>query len=90
MQKRLHFYYIDFYDNGQKECAREIAAQMEAEREQINALYNGHLSNTGDRERMRLFLFWPSAYAEIDKIYDNVIVPIKQKRRESNPKKNGF
>ena len=88
--RRLLFYYIDFYDNGQKECAREIAAQMEAEREQINALYNGHLSNTGDRERMRLFLFWQSAYAEIDKIYDNVIVPIKQKRRESNPEKNGF
>lgn len=79
--RRMLFYYIDFYYNGQKDSAREIAAQMEADREQINILYCSSLSNVGDRERMKLFLFCPPLYAGIDRIYKKLIVPIKQRMK---------
>lgn len=79
--RRMLFYYIDFYDNGQKDAAREIAAQMEADREQINYLYNSDIASVGDRERMRLFLLCPPLYAGTNHIYEKIVVPLRQRKK---------
>ena len=79
--RRMLFYYIDFEKSGQKEYAREIAAQMEADRENINAVYHKIDVSAGDRARMNLFLLCPSLYAWVSGIYERSIVPIRQKKK---------
>ncbi len=80
--RRMLFYYIDFRDRRQKDCAAEIASQMEADREQIYDIYHSRDAAGGDRVRMDMFLFCPPLYYGLNRLYSGLIVPFKQKMRK--------
>lgn len=58
--------------------ARDLARLLKSEKEKIRAVYKKDYAAAGDRVRMKLFLFWPGMYYYIVKLYDSVIIPLRQ------------
>jgi glycosyltransferase involved in cell wall biosynthesis len=76
--KRLLFYYTDA---SAKKTAKRLADEIKGDREEISRIYLSDEVSKGDRARMKLFMASPSLYALTVKIYERVIIPIRQKIR---------
>ncbi len=76
--RKMLFYYVDFTDRGMKVSSRELKRLLGGEREEIRRIYGKGFVATGDRVRMKLFLLWPEAYYGVVKVYDKVIIPLRQ------------
>lgn len=77
MYRKMLFYYVAFAAGGRRRSARETAALMEADREQIFAVFHRDGVKTGDRVRMDTFLFCPPLYYGLSRAYSRMIVPVR-------------
>lgn len=76
--RRMLYYYIDFRDNKMKASACGLAELLRNDRKLIRRIYGKEYVAAGDKARMILFLFCPGLYYRIVKMYDNVIIPLRQ------------
>lgn len=79
--RRMLFYYIDFRDRGMKGSARELMNLLKKEEKEIKRIYGKAYIARGDKARMKLAMWMPGAYYRIVKIYDKVIIPLRQRRQ---------
>lgn len=75
--KRLLIYYSDFRNRKMKEAAGRIASEIKEHKSDIIAVSSSYFATKGDVSRMKLFLFSPSVFYFTVKMYDKVIVPLK-------------
>ena len=78
--RRMLSYYIDL--SGQAEtaaAAKRIATMMKAEKQEILRVYQKDCEGRGDRVRMRTFLIMPAGYMILNKVYEKVIIPLRNK-----------
>jgi glycosyltransferase involved in cell wall biosynthesis len=79
--RRLLFYYIDLLDKSQQ-SADKIANVIITDVTEVKRIYfkDSKLSiSKGDRARMTLFLKSPRLYGTVVGIYENMIIPMRQK-----------
>ncbi len=76
--RKMLFYYVDFRDRKMAGSGKKLAALLKKEKGQIRLVYQNDYAASGDRIRMKLFLFCPEMYYRIVKIYDKLIVPLRQ------------
>lgn len=77
--RRMLFYYLDFKDRKMGEAAKHLAGMLQEEKTHISEIYANDFAAEGDRVRMKLFLCCPGLYSLIVKIYDKVIIPLRQR-----------
>jgi len=77
--RRMLFYYLDFKERKMKGAARQLAAMLQSEKGHISQIYGSDFVKTKDRVRMKLFLTCPNLYHAVVKIYDKVIIPMRQR-----------
>lgn len=79
--KRLLFYYIDMANAGRqgKAYAKRIVSALKADETEISRVYGSGMVSRGDKVRMRLFLISPFAYVFVVKLYDRIVIPIRQR-----------
>lgn len=77
--RKMLFYYIDFRQKKRKDSARRLSALLREEKEKIKEIYHSDFVAAGDKVRMKLFLFSPGSYYGIVKLYDKLIIPLRQK-----------
>jgi hypothetical protein len=72
--RRLLVYYVDTVDN-------RLAEMVKSDKREIKRIYSKekNIVSSGDRARMKLFTICPWLYLKTVKLYDKVIVPIKQR-----------
>jgi glycosyltransferase involved in cell wall biosynthesis len=77
--RRLLFYYIDMSDKC-PESALKLADMIKSDKNNIIRVYSkdNNTVSRGDRARMRLFMINPKIYALTVKIYEKVIIPLRQ------------
>ena len=76
--RNMLFYYIDFKERKMADSAKDLVRLLKREKEKIRAVYQEDYAAAGDRVRMRLFLLWPEMYYHIVKLYDGIIIPLRQ------------
>lgn len=76
--RRLLFYYVDFRDRKMKAAGAELVKLLREEKDEIRQIYRKEFAASGDKVRMELALLWPQGYYGIVKIYDKLIVPLRQ------------
>lgn len=76
--RRLLFYYVDFRDRKMKAAGAETVKLLREEKDEIRQIYRKEFAASGDKVRMELALLWPQGYYGIVKIYDKLIVPLRQ------------
>lgn len=76
--RRLLFYYLDFKERSMKEAAEKLAAMLREEKEHISEIYENGFVAAGDKIRMKLFLYCPGLYYTLVKIYDKIVIPMRQ------------
>lgn len=76
--RKMLFYYIDFEDRKMRKSGREIFKMLRKERSVIRRIYGESFVKTGDRVRMRLFLFAPEFYYGVVKLYERIVIPLRQ------------
>lgn len=76
--RRMLFYYIDFQDNKMRESARKLAKLLKDDKKIICEIYKNNFVAVGDKARMKLFIFSPQLYYRIVKLYDKMIIPLRQ------------
>ena len=62
-ERRLLFYFIDAKHHKSKETASRLVAEIKADRDEMDRIYNSGIVSRGDRLRRNLFLFSPALYA---------------------------
>ena len=77
-QRRLLFYYIDACNSKNKETASRLAAEIKADREEMDRIYDTGIVSRGDRLRRKLFLFSPVLYALAAQWYEKLVIPLRQ------------
>ena len=75
--RRLLFYYVDAKNKGQKSIACKIADEILNDRDAIKSVYSSKLVSKGDKARMKLFGISPALYAEVVKVYEKFIIPLR-------------
>lgn len=76
--RRMLFYYIDFKDRKMGKSARVLFRMLHKERSIIWRIYGESFVKTGDKLRMRLFLFAPGLYYDVAKLYERIVVSLRQ------------
>lgn len=76
--RRMLFYYVDFRERKMKEAAGRLADMLRKEKEEIAGIYANAFVAAGDKTRMKLFLCSPGAYYLTVKLYDKIIIPLRQ------------
>lgn len=76
--RKMLFYYIDFCDRKMQESAKQLLRLLKKEKSQIKTVYQKDFVALGDLVRMKLFLIWPKGYYYIVKLYERVIIPLRQ------------
>lgn len=76
--KRMLFYYVDFRQQGMKQQAGELAMLVKSEKKKIYAVYKESYVTAGDKVRMKVFLMSPGFYYRIVRLYDKVVIPLRQ------------
>nr|MCR4851288.1 glycosyltransferase [Lachnospiraceae bacterium] len=82
--RRLLFYYYDLKDRGMGRDANRIASIINEDRDLINRVYEKEFVSPGDRKRMELFFKSPILYRMTEKIYADMIVPLRQVPKGAN------
>jgi hypothetical protein len=78
--RRMLFYYIDFCDRKMRKSARQLIHMLRAEKQNIRLIYRQGYVAGGDRVRMKTALTFPGLYYCLVKLYDRVIIPLRQRR----------
>lgn len=78
--RKMLFYYVDFRDRGMKASGRELMTFLKNEEKEIKGIYENTYVARGDRVRMKLALCSPGIYYGIAKLYDKLIIPLRQRR----------
>ena len=76
--RKMLFYYIDFRDRKMTGEAKELADLLKHDKETIRNIYEKSFVKSGDRVRMKLFLVCPGSYYRIVKLYEKMIIPLRQ------------
>ena len=76
--RRLLFYYIDAHRQKNNETAARLAAEVRADREEMDRIYASGIVSRGDRMRRKLFLFSPALYALVVRWYEKLVIPLRQ------------
>ena len=76
--RRLLFYYIDAHRQKNNETAARLAAEVRADREEMDRIYASGIVSRGDRLRRKLFLFSPALYALAVRWYEKLVIPLRQ------------
>lgn len=76
--RKMLFYYEDFRDRGMRESAKELADLLRGEKERIRSIYGEGFVPRGDKARMRLFLASPGGFYRVVKLYEAVVIPLRQ------------
>ncbi|MGN0377063.1 MAG: glycosyltransferase [Suilimivivens sp.] len=76
--RRMLFYYIDFRDRKMTESAEKLINLLKNEKETIHCVYKNNYAAIGDKVRMKLFLFSPRLYYRTVKLYEKIIIPLRQ------------
>ena len=77
--RRLLFYYIDMKNSNCDAYAKRLVDEIRADRQELLRVYQSNLVSKGDQVRMKLFLCSPSLYAIVVRLYENVIIPFRNK-----------
>ena len=77
-ERRLLFYYIDAHRQKNNETAARLAAEVRADREEMDRIYASGIVSRGDRMRRKLFLFSPALYALVVRWYEKLVIPLRQ------------
>lgn len=77
-ERRLLFYFIDAKHRKSKETASRLAAEIKADRDEMDRIYNSGIVSRGDRLRRKLFLFSPALYALAVRWYEKLVIPLRQ------------
>ncbi len=77
-ERRLLFYYIDAHRQKNNETAARLAAEVRADREEMDRIYASGIVSRGDRLRRKLFLFSPALYALVVRWYEKLVIPLRQ------------
>lgn len=77
--RRLLFYYIDMKNSNCDAFAKRLVNEIRADRQELLRVYQSNLVSKGDQVRMKLFLCSPSLYAIAVRLYENVIIPFRNK-----------
>ena len=80
--RRMLFYYVDFRDRGMKDSGKQLIAFLKSEKREIQRVYRKEFVTVGDRVRMKLVLLAPGLYYILVKLYDKIIIPLRQKNQE--------
>jgi hypothetical protein len=80
--KRLLSYYMDIVGQNSK-SANKLANIIKSDKNEIKRVYSNsnNIVSTGDRARMKLFMFNHRLYGKVFSVYENMIVPIKARMR---------
>lgn len=78
-QRRLLFYYIDARNSDNKEVAKRLVAEIKKDKPETDRVYASGIVTKGDRMRRRLFLISPAAYAQVVRVYEKLIIPLRQR-----------
>lgn len=76
--RKMLFYYIDFLDRKMKASARQLSGMLRGEKDSIKDIYSENYVAAGDRIRMKLFLLSPGMYYYTVKLYERIIIPLRQ------------
>lgn len=76
--RKMLFYYEDFRDRGMEDSAAELSDLLYEEKEKIRKIYGESFVPTGDRARMKLFLASPGCFYRAVKLYERVVIPLRQ------------
>ena len=77
--RRMLFYYLDFKERKMKKAAKQLSDMLRNEKAHISEVYGNNFVTTGDRVRMKLFMVSPDLYEMLVKIYNKVIIPMRQR-----------
>lgn len=76
--KRMLFYYEDFRDKKMRESAKKLKKLLFNEKEIIRSIYREAFVFSGDKARMKVFLISPALFYRIVKLYEKVVIPLRQ------------
>ncbi len=76
-QRRLLFYYMDAAGNGNRETAARLVTEIKKDRDETDRVYGSGMVSKGDWMRRRLFLLSPSLYAGVVRLYEKVVIPLR-------------
>lgn len=76
--RRMLFYYMDFKDRRMKDSCQEMKKLFREDKQKIRKIYQNSYVALGDKLRMKLFLLSPAAYYYVVKLYEKVIIPLRQ------------
>lgn len=77
--RRLLFYYVDFRRRGSKKAGERLVKLLKEEKREIIRVYGEDFAASGDKVRMKLFLFSPSLYYKTVCFYDRVVIPLRNR-----------
>ncbi|MCM1296447.1 MAG: glycosyltransferase [Muribaculaceae bacterium] len=78
-QRRLLFYYADARNQGNREMAAGLVAEIRKDKAEMDRIYGSGIASEGDRMRRKLFFLSPPLYAAIVWLYDRAVVPLRQR-----------
>ena len=78
-QRRLLFYYIDARNRKQEEVAARLVDEIKKDKSETDRVYASGIVTRGDRMRRKLFLISPSVYAQVVRLYEKLIIPLRQR-----------
>lgn len=76
--RKMLFYYVDFRDKKMKESGKALVKMLRQEKDNIRKIYKKSFAAAGDKARMRLFLLSPGSYYYVVKLYERIIIPLRQ------------
>lgn len=78
--RRLLFYYLDFMQSpDMRKFGNRIVRLLREDQERIRYIYKKEFVTKGDRSRMHLMLSAPRLYYYIVRVYDSVVVPLRNR-----------
>lgn len=76
--RRMLFYYVDFRNRKMRASGNKLMSILKGEKKEIKRVYSRSFVATGDKVRMKLALSAPGVYYLVVKMYDKVIIPLRQ------------
>ncbi len=76
--RRMLFYYMDFRNKKMKSSGDKLSKMLRSEKSSIRDIYRDDYVAVGDRARMKLFLLNPGMYYYTVRLYERMIIPLRQ------------
>ena len=80
--RRLLFYFIEFKLWKQSDYSEKLAKIVRADKDLIKKIYREPWVKTGDKVRMKTFLFWPQLYYLLVRLDEKTLIPIRARFRK--------